>query len=118
MTQRQAVTLNVAPTLEERIVDWLLDRDAASGFTSYAAHGHGARHAGLSLAEQVSGRQRRVEFRIELPEAALDEFLAELTASFGGFDLYYFVSPVLRSGHLREIARAASGDDQARSRSA
>jgi hypothetical protein len=106
VTHSQTITLNVAPSLEERVVDWLLDRDAAVGFTSYAAYGHGARHAALSLAEQVSGRQRRVEFRVELPEAALDEFLAELMARFGGFDLYYFVSPVVRSGHLREAKRA------------
>jgi hypothetical protein len=96
-----AVTLNVLPTFEERIVDWLLDHDAVSGFTSYAAHGHGARHEGLSLAEQVSGRQRRVEFRLELPVRALDFVLTDLASTFGGTDLYYYVTPVLRSGHLR-----------------
>lgn len=98
---RVALTLNVAPAFEERIVDWLLDRDAASGFTSYAAHGHGARHDELSLAEQVSGRQRRVEFRVELPAGELDGVVAELAARFAGTDLYYYVTPVLRSGHLR-----------------
>jgi hypothetical protein len=96
-----AITLNVLPTFEERIVDWLLDHDTVSGFTSYAAHGHGARHDGLSVAEQVSGRQRRVEFRVELPAAALDGILTSLAAAFGGTDLYYYVTPVLRSGHLR-----------------
>lgn len=102
--QRVAITVNVPPSFEERIVDWLLERDAASGFTSYAAHGHGARQQDLSLAEQVSGRQRRVEFRIELAAAALEDFVAALAASFVGADVYYFVVPVLRSGHLRRAS--------------
>jgi len=95
------VTLNVVPALEERVVDWLLARDDAIGFTSYAVHGHGADPGRLTVAEQVSGRQRRMEFRVELSAAALDGFLAELGTEFAGVDLYYFVSPVLRAGHLR-----------------
>jgi hypothetical protein len=103
--ERVAIALNVAPAFEERVVDWLLARDAASGFTSYAAFGHGARQDELSLAEQVQGRQRRIEFRVELPNGALDAFVAALTASFAGTDLYYYVTPVLRSGHLRRIVK-------------
>ena len=99
--QTAAVTLNVPPAFEERLVDWLLERDGAQGFTSYAAFGHGARQDGLSVAEQVSGRQRRLEFRVELPRSDLDAFLAALTEAFAGHDLYYFVSLVERSGHLR-----------------
>ena len=101
--ERVAIAINVAPAFEERVVDWLLARDAASGFTSYAAFGHGARQNELSLAEQVQGRQRRVEFRIELPSGVLDAFIATLTASFAGTDLYYYVTPVVRSGHLRRL---------------
>lgn len=101
--QRVALTLNVAPTFEERVVDWLLEREAVAGFTSYAAHGHGSRHDELSLAEQVSGRQRRLEFRVELPAAMLDGVVAALAESFAGTDLYYYVTPVLRSGHLRRM---------------
>lgn len=104
VTERVAITVNVPPLYEERLVDWLLDRDAASGFTTYAAYGHGAHHDELSLSEQVSGRQRRVEFRVEIASSALDEFVAGLTASFPKADLYYFVTPVLRSGHLRRTS--------------
>jgi hypothetical protein len=99
--ERVAVTLNVLPALEERVADWLIDRDAASGFTTYPAFGHGARHHELTVAEQVSGRQKRLEVRVELPRAALDEFIAALTERFGGTDLHFYVVPVLRSGHLR-----------------
>jgi hypothetical protein len=104
--ERVAITLNVAPTFEERVVDWLLERDGASGFTSYAAYGHGARQGELSVAEQVSGRQRRIEFRIELPRGSLESFTAALATSFAGTDLYFFVSPLLRSGHLRDTLPA------------
>lgn len=102
-----AVTINVPPAFEERVVDWLLARDVASGFTTYAAHGHGARHDELSTAEQVSGRQKRVEFRVEIPAAILEELLQALTTRFTGVDLYYFVTDVRTSGHLREMTSAS-----------
>jgi len=95
-----AVVINVAPAAEERVVDWLLERSPNGGFTTYAVHGHGSSPETLSVAEQVIGRQKRIEFRAELPAHALDDFLAELMAAFDGSDAYYFVFPVLRSGHL------------------
>jgi hypothetical protein len=101
--ERVAVTLNVLPAFEERVIDWLIDRDDVSGFTTYSAFGHSARHHELTAAEQVSGRQRRVEIRVELRVPVLEGFLAALAARFGGTDLYYYVVPVLRSGHLRRI---------------
>ena len=95
-----ALTLNAPPTLEERLVDWLLARDDVAGFTSYSVHGHAARHDQLSIAEQVAGRQRRHEIRFELSADALDEFLAALARDYGGADLYWFVVPIIRSGHF------------------
>ena len=96
-----AVTINVAPAGEERVIDWLLGLEDVAGFTSYAAFGHGASHEDLTIAEQVTGRQRRVEIRLEIGLPGLDAFVTALTAAFSGTDLYYFVQPVLRSGHLR-----------------
>jgi hypothetical protein len=95
-----ALTLNVAPALEEHLFDWLLARDDATGFTSYAAHGHGARDDRLSVAEQVSGRQRRLEIRVELRASELDGLLAALARDHGGADLHWFVVPIVRSGRL------------------
>jgi len=96
-----ALTINVAPAAEERVIDWLLGLDHVAGFTSCAAFGHGASHDDLSIAEQVTGRQRRVEIRLEISSTGLDAFVGALTAVFDGTDLYYYVQPVLRSGHLR-----------------
>ena len=95
------VTLNIVPALEERVVDWLLARDNG-GFTSRAAHGHSSQHDLLTAAEQVSGRQRRLEFEVELPGHAIDGFIADLGDAFANADLYYTVVPVIRSGHLGE----------------
>jgi len=97
-----AVTLNVAPAAEERVIDWLLGGEETTGFTSYMAFGHGADHDDLSIAEQVTGRQRRVEIRLDLRQPQVEPFLAKLIAAFDGTDLYYFVAPVLRVGHLRK----------------
>lgn len=95
-----AVVINVPPAAEERVVDWLLERSPSGGFTTYTVHGHGSSPETLSVAEQVIGRQKRIEFRAELPAHALDDFLAAFTAAFEGSGAYYFVFPVLRSGHL------------------
>ena len=96
-----AVTLSFTPALEERVIDWLLTRDDVATFTAYAVDAHGAGHEALSVAEQVSGRQRRIEVRVELPAAALDGWLEALGNAFGAADVRYFVTPILRSGRLR-----------------
>jgi Protein of unknown function (DUF3240) len=98
-----AVTIDVGPALEEPVVDWLLSRDEVATFTSYGTHAHGSDRDELSVAEQVSGRQRRVEVRIELAAAAVDDWLAALAASFGGADIRYSVTAIVRSGRLREL---------------
>jgi Protein of unknown function (DUF3240) len=94
-----AVSINVPPVLEESIVDWLLARAGGHGFTAYAAHGHGAAHEHLTIAEQVRGRQRRMEFRVVLPGTALEDFVADLEREFAATDLYFHALPVLVAGH-------------------
>ena len=98
------VTLTLAPALEERIIDWLLGRQDVETFTGYTAYAHAAAGGDLSVAEQVSGRRRRVEVRVELQAQALDDWLAELSEAFGGADVSYFVAPILRSGRLHRPA--------------
>ena len=95
-----AVTLNIAPALEERVIDWLLARGDVAVFTSVVVHAYGADSRTLSIAEQVSGRQRRVELSIELPAMAVEGWLDELAAVFVGMEVGYRVTPVLQSGRL------------------
>lgn len=103
-----AVSINAPPVLEESVIDWLLARDTDVGFTAYAAHGHGSAREHLTIAEQVRGRQRRTEFRVVVPRAQLESFLADLEREFAGADLYFFAIPVLAAGHLGGAEGSAS----------
>ena len=95
------VTINLAPTLEERIIDWLLGRQDVDTFTGVTTYSHGASSGDFSVAEQVSGRRRRVELRVELKADVLDDWLAAFCERFSGADVSYFVAPILRAGRLR-----------------
>ena len=94
------VVLTAAPALEEPLIDWLLDRGGNAGFTSIPVSGHSARHDGLTLTEQVRGRQRRVQFQVHMPVDAVDAFLADARAAFGGTDLHYWVLPIMGGRRL------------------
>jgi hypothetical protein len=100
------VAVNVPPVLEDAIVDWLLERNSPA-FTSYNVQGHSARHDHLSVSEQVSGRQRRLQFEVQLGTAALETFLADLVEAFAGSDLYYWATSIVATGHLGRAARDA-----------
>jgi len=94
------VVMTVPQALVGVFVDWLLDRANRTGFTSYGVAGHSDRHDVLNIAEQVTGRQRRHQFQVQLPAAALDEFLAAAHAEFGGASVHYWVLPLIRCGRL------------------
>lgn len=97
----ELVTLSMPPALEEPLIDWLLEHQPDLGFTSVAAYGHGLHPERLSLAEQVAGKQRRVEMRIVLPAERSTLLIDQLAAAFPHTDTYFWVTPVLRSGRLR-----------------
>lgn len=96
-----AVTLSVPPALEERVIDWLLARPDVAAFTSGAAYRYGADSSALSIAEQVSGRQRRAEITLEMLAEAVAGWLRDLARDFSGMEIGYRVTPVLLSGDLR-----------------
>ena len=100
---RTLVVLNVAPALEESLVDWLLARQDTIGFTTVAASGHSAAHHDFTAAEQVKGRKRQVQFQIQLPAGELNTFLREARARFPGADIYFWAVPVLSAGHLTDV---------------
>ena len=94
------IVITSPPSLESQIVDWLLSQDGGTGFSSATVHGHSTEHDHLSIAEQVSGRQRRVQFQVRISTTRFDDFLAALEAEFNGADLHYWVVPLLAGGHL------------------
>jgi hypothetical protein len=99
-SEQVLVVITSPPSLESQLVDWLLSQEGGIGFSSTAVNGHSARHDHLSIAEQVSGRQRRLQFQVQLAGHRLDRFLNTLKAEFGGADLHYWVVPVIAGGHL------------------
>ncbi len=94
------VVLNAPPDLEEPIIDWLLAREDSTGFTSFPVYGHSASHAGLSPAEQVSGRRRRQQFQIQIRADDVDGFIDKIQKSFGAAGIHFWVLPMSMGGHL------------------
>jgi len=94
------LVLSVRPALEEPVVDWLLAWQGDSGFSSTRVDEHNAGHEQLTPAEQVRGRQTRVQFQVRLPAERLDALLAAARADFGAADVHYWVLPLLDGGHL------------------
>jgi len=101
-TEQVLVVLTGPPALEGQLIDWLLLREDGQGFSSSAVNGHSTKHDHLSIAEQVSGRQRRVQFQVQLERSHLEEFMKELVTDFPGTDLHYWAIPLLAGGHLRD----------------
>lgn len=94
------VTLNVPTGLEEVIVDCLLTFESEHGFSSFPVYSHDHRNEGLSLAEQVSGRQKRFRFQMYVEEEVLSALLARLREEFSGAGIRYWVMPVLDNGTI------------------
>ena len=94
------VTISTHPALEESVIDWLLERESGPGFTSYNIRGHSSRHDHLSIAEQVSGRQNRKRFEIEIDQTVYPGFVEGLEEVFRGADVHYWITPILLSRNL------------------
>lgn len=88
------------PSVEETMVDWLLENDAIQGFSSVEAFGHGVRQGGMSLLEQVTGRKRRVQFIVHADTAIADRLVEDMRMKFTGVGLHYYILPVLAAGRL------------------
>ena len=103
MTQNlsaEALLIIIAPpNLEEILVDLLLLQKSITGFTSCKVNGHGTRpgagKAELSMVEQVTGRQQRVQFMLHATLADLHELIFSLRTKFGSTDLHYILQPML-----------------------
>lgn len=98
--EQHLLVLSAPPALEEALIDWLLEHGEGAGFTSQHVNGHSSYHGHLSLAEQVSGRQRRVQFQVHAEAERIQVILQGLRVDFTGSDVHYWVMPLLMSGHL------------------
>jgi hypothetical protein len=92
------VTLNVPPSLEEAIVDSLLMLEQELGFSSFVVNAHHHENKGLSLAEQVTGRQKQLRFQMYIDKNALDVLITQLKQEFSGSGIQYWVLPIIDNG--------------------
>ena len=100
MDEPQAlIVLSAPPELKEDLIDWLLVSRNVRSFNSEETFGHSSEHEHLTIAEQVRGEERRIQFQIMLPAREVGAFLDELkTMPHTG--IQYWVLPVTRSGSL------------------
>ena len=93
------LVLNIRPELEEDLVDYLLVLDCIAGFTSYHARGHGLVNEELSLAEQVSGRRKRLQFEILMDDVDVNTLIDGLADEVGR-DIVYWQQVVSNTGRV------------------
>lgn len=94
----QLLVLNIAPELEDQLVDYLLSIPDLGGFTSYPARGHGERRQ-MNIAEQVTGRRKRIQFELILSPHQSETVLSGLRQQVGT-DIYFWSHPIAASGHI------------------
>lgn len=94
------VILNAPPSLEDHVLDWLVSRPEGSGFTSMPVSGYGGDPKELSIAEQVAGRQQRIQFEVLMSSTLVDKFLEDAGRALGNTAIRYWVLPILAAGHL------------------
>ncbi len=99
-TKEYLVTLNVPLMLEELMIDCLLTFESEHGFSSLRINAHDHRHRDLSLAEQVSGRQKKIRFQLYIDQQDLSLLLDKLKTEFSGSGIQYWVLPVIDTGYL------------------
>ena len=75
----QRLTLVYPPTLEDTLVEVLLEQDCP-GVTTVAGAGHGADFSRASTAEQVRGRVARGLLVMVVPASSIEGLLAHLAA--------------------------------------
>jgi len=91
-------TLNAPTSLEEAIVDCLLTFEAEQGFSSVPINAHDHKNEGLSLAEQVTGRQQKIRFQMTIEKQDLTTLINRLKTDFSGSGINYWVTPIVDKG--------------------
>jgi hypothetical protein len=80
------------------MIDLLLEQPDISGFTSYIVNAHGAGEIELSMQEQVSGRQQKVQFMVYGTQSALQAFIGLIKSRLEHSGARYILLPAIDSG--------------------
>ena len=97
---RFCLVLLGAPSLEEKLLDVLLDAVGDEVFTSIPTFSHGTSHGRLSSVEQVMGRSAAVQFQILVTEQEMTDLVQRLREEFRGTGLRYWASPLALDGEI------------------
>jgi len=99
-TNQGMLTLTAPKTIEESLVDFFLDSDHHYGFTSIPVRGHTSDHSGMSMIEQVTGRQEQVQFQILVDEAQAREICLRLEVMFSGAGIHFWFLTASLEGRI------------------
>lgn len=100
MKNDRLVILNAPLALEEAVVDCLLTLESEHGFSSFPVSVHHHENKGLSLSEQVTGRQKQMCFQIHIDEEGAKLLLRRMKEEFAGAGIQYWVVPVLENAEI------------------
>lgn len=94
------LTLLCSPSVEEKLLDLLLEVAADDVFTNTPTFSHGLAPNRLNPAEQVRGRSATVQLQIIVEDAEIEPLLQRLREAFRGTGLRYWASPLLLEGEI------------------
>jgi hypothetical protein len=94
------VILNAPSALEEAVVDCLLTLESEHGFSSFPVNVHHHENKGLSLSEQVTGRQKQICFQIHIDGVGAELLIKRLQDEFSGAGFQYWLLPMLESSEI------------------
>lgn len=108
------LTLVYPPVSEAHIVEMLMNSSPPlSGFTTFAAEGHGHGFDKASMRERVRGRIARGVLIVVLPRTRVAPLLDEIRVKAAIPDLVYWIEPVEAFGRLARTDAAVVNDPQA-----
>lgn len=94
------LTIIIPATLEDVVIDWMLEQSDIRGFNSSSLYGHGSDETKMSIAERVTGKSQRVMFQTHLTESVAKNILTRLKKEFASKDIHYMMRPLIDAGNL------------------
>lgn len=94
------LNLLCSPTVEEGLLDLLLEIDEIEIFTSFSTSSYGGDAERLSASEQVLGRSGSVQLQVLLTNTVLTVLIERIQARFSGTGIRYWVTPIAAEGEI------------------
>lgn len=85
--------------MRDALVDWLLGYPQKLVFTSTAIDCYGLDPGALNVAEQVTGRQRKLELQIPADIDTARDIYSGLRLAFPNPELHYWIQPVVEADY-------------------